>query len=32
MAKEAAIVVFADGQPGHRTLAARGIQVARLLR
>ena len=32
MAKEAAIVVFAYGQPGHRTLAPRGIEVARLLR
>ena len=32
MAKAAAIVVFAYGQPGHRTLAPRGIEVARLLR
>ena len=32
MAKEAAIVVFAYGQPGHRTLAPQGIEVARLLR
>src|SRR5579875_1634645 len=32
MAKEAALVVFAYGQPGHRTLATRGIEVARFLR
>lgn len=32
MAKEAALVVFAYGQPVHRTLAPRGVEVARLLR
>jgi hypothetical protein len=31
MAKKAAIVIFAYGQPGHRTLAPRGLIVARLL-
>ena len=31
MAKEAHVVVFAYGQPGHRTLAPRGIAVAKLL-
>lgn len=31
MAKSAAMVVFAYGQPGHPTLRARGSQVARLL-
>lgn len=31
MAKEAAIVILAYGQPGHRSLALRGIEVTRLL-
>ena len=31
MAKSAHIVVFAYGQPGHRTLAPRGIAVVRIL-
>ena len=31
MAKKAALVVFAYGQPGHRTLLPRGIVVANLL-
>jgi hypothetical protein len=31
MAKKAALVVFAYGQPGHRKLALRGIAVAKLL-
>jgi hypothetical protein len=31
MAKTAHIVVFAYGQPGHRTLAPRSIAVAKLL-
>jgi hypothetical protein len=31
MAKKSAIVIFAYGQPGHRTLAPRGIAVAQLL-
>jgi hypothetical protein len=31
MAKSAHIVVFAYGQPGHRTLAPRGPAVAKLL-
>jgi hypothetical protein len=31
LAKNAHIVVFANGQPGHRTLAPRGISVAQLL-
>ena len=32
MAAESALVVFAYGQPKHRTLRARGPAVARLLR
>jgi hypothetical protein len=31
MAKEAGLVIFAYGQPGHRTLAPRGPEVAKLL-
>jgi hypothetical protein len=31
MAKKAQIVVFAYGQPGHRSLAPRGVAVAKLL-
>jgi hypothetical protein len=31
MAKKAAIVIFAYGQPGHRSLLTRGIAVAQLL-
>jgi hypothetical protein len=31
MAKNAALVVFAYGQPGHRTLVPRGMAVANLL-
>jgi hypothetical protein len=31
MARRAHIVIFAYGQPGHRTLAPRGIAVAELL-
>ena len=31
MAKSACVVVFAYGQPGHRTLRDRGLEVARLL-
>ena len=31
MAKLAAVVVFAYGQPGHRTLGPRGLAVAQLL-
>lgn len=32
MAKKAAIVIFANGQPGHHTLTPRGIAVAQLLK
>jgi len=31
MAKEAALVLFAYGQPGHKSLAPRGLEVARML-
>lgn len=32
MAKKAAVVIFAYGQPGHRTLLSRGLAVAQLLK
>jgi hypothetical protein len=32
MAKKAGIVIFAYGQPGHRTLIPRGIAVAEFLK